>query len=513
MRPTIVIVLSLLVLLVFLASTGWAAGELSPKEVYDPFHPAFPASGRRLGNKKAAFELCVRRGELVALIREMKRMEPAIAAIDKRIAAAWAIYLKSGGKFFGWREAYEQSHLRKFGQMPSEYPIPEAIQKDFIKKEIALKRTLSIKRSERAFQAWVEVRLAQLLARDPEGRAKAVAALAKGLKDRSAIQRLRCATLLGAIRDDAAAAGALATAAGSERHPGVLAVLAEGAPNARLLDHAAWPVRAGAIRGFLRARTRAGVEALVGRLPKEGFRLVDDLVDALASLRGERVGADHAAWLKWLSSLPGDWQPRHAPPPPAESEDDRAQPPRVESTGGIRFFGIPLRSRGLVYCVDGSNPRAWEMVRERVVASLETLPDDIEFGLVVYGRKVTRFKKKLVASSPANVQAAEALLKKFEPKPMKFEGNADLHLGMMAAFDLAGGGRNSTPTADTICLVTLRGPDIGLYRSPSQVAQEIVARNRLLGIRIHAVGKSGGGESFYLQDIARQFGGTHVGPR
>jgi hypothetical protein len=63
--------------------------------------------------------------------------------------------------------------------------------------------------------------------------------------------------------------------------------------------------------------------------------------------------------------------------------------------------------------------------------------------------------------------------------------------------------------ADTIFLGTVYGQATGLYEDARQVALEVLPQNELKGVRIHAWGKSDGGDSFYLQTICRQFEGTH----
>jgi len=463
-------------LTLLLCAAAAVAAEPGAKEVFEGFHPAFPGATGRLRVKQAIVERCIAQGQTVALLRNLKRMEPALAAIQKRIDADYAAYLDSGKKFFGWRANYERDFVRKHGSMPSEYPTPQGIQKDFIKRELALKKSLSVKRAEREFQRWVEERLAKLMEGGaPEG---AVSALAAGLKGKDAVLQVRCAALLGRSRETAAAA-ALDRAAGSLRDSGVLAAVLEargavggdGALTALggALSHAAWPVRAGAVRGLQRLGGDEAIGLLEKRLASERGRLLDDIRFALSA---EGAATDE---------------------------------------GPVLFLGIRMHTEAVVYCVDGSDAEAWESVARLTTESIQTLPDRARFGLVVYGREVTRFRKKLSDANGTNRAAAAEFLKRFEPAPPRFEGNADLYAGLMAAFDLAGGGKGQPPQADTICCMTLRGPSTGLFDQPIQLAQEILARNRPLGIRVQAYGPSPAKHQHYLQRIAGQFGGSWVG--
>ena len=56
------------------------------------------------------------------------------------------------------------------------------------------------------------------------------------------------------------------------------------------------------------------------------------------------------------------------------------------------------------------------------------------------------------------------------------------------------------------------GASAGTISDSPQIGQEIPAHNRIRGVRIHAIGVSAPRDAFYLQDIARQFGGTWRSP-
>jgi hypothetical protein len=127
------------------------------------------------------------------------------------------------------------------------------------------------------------------------------------------------------------------------------------------------------------------------------------------------------------------------------------------------------------------------------------------FGVVAYDSGTHRFRSSLAEANGTNREALARWLERLEP-----DDGADPHAGLMAALALAAG-KSRVPEADTIFLVALTRPSEGtLFEDPYQVGQEIRAANELFGIRIHCVGPSDGGESFYLQHLANQFGGFHV---
>jgi hypothetical protein len=465
-------------------------------DVFDPFDPSFPTGGTRLQSKKAAFERVLARRGPASLIRHLRELEPALAAIDKRIDKDYELYYESGRRYWGWRNANPGAAA------------PPGINRDYIDKEIASKLSLSIKRRERDFHAYVERRAGELVASAEHERVLGV--LAAGLKDRDPYQRLRCAELLARIPGETKA---LRQRAVVEKHPvvaGAVVAAAGLSPEElrRVLSSAAWPVRLGAIAALERS---GDVGALVEFMGKEEGRLRDDFAHALRSVTGQALGSDPAAWAAWWEANRSGWTaPERSGAPAGDGEVDRDNPPGVDSDGPVACFGIASSSNRMLYCVDPSPRGAWGMVRDALRASISALPDGVQFGVVVCGLpKPWIWRKKLTAAADATRSSALEFLGKIEPPPI-----ADVHTGIMAALDLADAGRNKPAAADTMYLCVLRAPGAQLIGTPPkfwiapQITQEVVGRNRILGVRIHALGISSGREAFYLQTITSQFGGT-----
>jgi len=494
-RPALPLLLPLL--LALLPAAPAPAAELSFKEIFDPFSPAFPVDGSRTERKQKAFDRAAADAGPAKVARQFRGFEKAMAELDKALARDHAAYMKISAEWWGWRRKYEQETLKKLGRLPAEYPIPPALNQAFLDREKQFRATRSLKLRERLFQEWAVARTGELaLALDEAGRAKAAASFAAELRQRNPYQRLRAVQLLDALGAREEIDGALK----HEGQPGVLAALAAAASweaAAPLLQHADWRVRAGAIRAARRARSREAVAALLppAFIIEEG-RLLDDRTDALRDLTGQEIGTDDHAWQEWWKGVGPGWSPAPAPAPP--SEIDRAQAPGVYSDGGIHFLDVATRSQAIVWCLDASIPEAWEELKARAESGVRLLPEGSRFGVVVFAGEVDVFRKKLVEANESNRQALASFLGK-----VKAGGGADLWGGLSAALDLAEDG------ADTLFLTAISGPRSGLYEDPRQVALEANVRNALLGIRIHTFGRSEGAESFYLQELARPFGGTH----
>ena len=469
------------------------AGEPGFDEIFDP--SKFAEAQERMALRQAAFESAAQARGAGAAVPGFRGCERAIEGLREELDADYARYRKLAGEWWGWRRQYEADYERKHGRPPAEYPIPQGLNASFLDSEKAFRRSRSLLLQERLFHEWALGRTAELLG---EGGGKAIA---RGLKDPAPAQRLRCARLARAL---GATAEAAAAAAG-EGHPGVLAVLAEVAPSEALLSHAAWNVRAGAIRGAARLGTREAAGWLVARLVLEDGRLRDDLVDALRAMSGEEAGYDPARWRAWAEALPADWRAKGGGPgagkPPGPLDEPKA--PGVFSDGPVSFFGVRSATRAAVWCVQAS--AGWEQVREEVKRSVATLPDGAQFGVVAYDSEAHRFKSGLVEANATNRDALAHWLDALKP-----DRGADPYAGLDAALTLAAK-KAKVPAADTIFLAALTRPPEGtLLDDPRQVMLEITAENALLGIRIHALGPSDGSDSFYLQHLAAQWGGAHV---
>ena len=478
--------------IVLLLAAPALAGGPGYGDIFDPFSPMFPTGQDRTRRKHKAFEQAVARSGPARAVKEFRAFEPAIGKLRKNLDKEWAAYGKIAEKWWGWRRRHERDHQKRYGRPPAEYPVPPGLNTSFLDQEKRFRKSRSLLLRERLFHEWCLARTVALL-RDA-GDGTQLAKVAAELK-RKPPQALRAARILVALD----ATESIDAALKPTKRPGVLAALLAGASwsAARpFLVHAAWPVRAGAVRAAKRDG-RDPIVPLYERLAVETGRLRDDLTDALRVITGNQLGSDAAAWKKWYETLPGGWS---APPrPPAES--DRAKAPGVFSDSKVTAFGVPTGSRALVYCVDATDP-----AKEEVSRSVASLPDGALFGVVVYSRGARRFRKGLVAANAASRAALAGFLEK-----QKMGNAMDPYAGLVAALELAGGGGSKPPVADTLYFAAFMRPRDGRFEDPRQVMLEIRSLNALRGIRIHTFGRSGGGETYYLQELSRPFGGTFSG--
>lgn len=216
---------------------------------------------------------------------------------------------------------------------------------------------------------------------------------------------------------------------------------------------------------------------------------------AIVKARGSeplvRLGIHHSAWQVRAAAAPllEDAALRTAR---LAVEKGRVREDLGEKPGPTECAGAKSSSRRVVFCFDYP-----QHLGAYVIAALKTLPADAIFSMVVCGGKVHMFKKKLVSGSR---DAAIAWIKK-----TKTDGRSDVYAGMRAALDMG---------PDTIFLITARGPGGSefttqvKYSDAMLVGPEIMAYNRLRGVRIHCAGPSNVQNGYWLEKLAKQFGGT-----
>jgi len=446
---------------------------------------AYGAKGNLLAAKQSEFERLLGTKGPAAIVRALRKAEPGLAELQKQRKKEYARFSKAHAAYFGWRQK----------KSDNAEDVPRGINRAFLDTERQIRAVNTIVYRHLTFVEWS---LARLQERYPAPTGKYLAALTKGIRDRNPYQRLRCIRLL-APSDDPAALEALAAAFASERHPAVAAALAatgKGDCSPAMLQDA-WTVRAGGIAGLRIHRDRAVAALLVPRLARERGRLLDDIHGALSWI----AGGERADWAEWLAGLPARWTPVAYPEKDPPGEDVAIATP---SASGRVCFGLPTGSTRVILCVDAALGAA---ARGEIARFLGTLPASAEFGIVAFGAGARAFKKKLVAASGANRAAAAKWMERVD-----LAGRADIYDGLQLAFDLADAGKNRPARADTIVLAapqrpTRTGMSPTLVDNPRQIALEIGRRNALLRVRIHAIGLSTAAQSYYLQQLARAYGG------
>jgi hypothetical protein len=319
---------------------------------------------------------------------------------------------------------------------------------------------------------------------------------------------------------------------------------------AAMLEHKAWQVRSATARALRASKSLAAVEPLLKAFEASDGRLRDELHMALVGVTGIDKGFDPAGWRTWFDQhqaaiADGSWKPR---------EDERVDGEGRAIGTGVTFFGIPVRSKSIVFVLDRSGsmaePGGYDEEEERYIETggtgklpkelkdlkpagtrkidiakyqlkkvLLTLPAGTRFNIVFYNHRFTVMSDRMVALSGSARSKAFAFFEPLEP-----EGETDIwqSLGEAMKFCARAGpdGQALEESADTIYLLSDGLPfPPGKVVGPNEIMARFGAWNRARRVVVHTVFVSAMNSGDYSEghDFMRKFaeenGGSFKAPK
>ncbi|MHC4135795.1 MAG: HEAT repeat domain-containing protein [Planctomycetota bacterium] len=486
---------------------------------------------RRLRDKRQAFETIVQpasASKLEGIVKQLRFIDKQADKYGKVINEAAEEYVQLKEQMDKATEWQRKKHQKKYGKPPKVVMVPAQLKADLQKASKSLQRLVATQQSERQFEEWFVDRLAALLNElTAEEVGKPLAALVKGLQAKDYRLRVRCAELLGRLRQPPAR-DAFQAALQKEQDPMVLAemvrVRAKGGNReivallAKRLEDPRWPVRAAVITELGRIPHKDAVDVLVRQMAKEKGRLLDDIATALKDMTRQRYGPEPDPWRIWWEKVRDKWTP---PPPDARAGEEKVG---VEKGAFVYFYGIRTTSKRIVFCIDfsgsmhfpldgegGSEPPRIDTAKRELLQALAALPEDAKFNLVVYNSNVFVWKKTMQPATLRNKQVARKFIEKQRP-----DGATNIYDALNKSLDIAAAGSTAkrkakdVPVADTIFFLTDGVPTNGRVVDPAQILKEVTARNRLLDVVIHTVGVSQDQNAGFLLNLAKQNRGRYV---
>lgn len=323
----------------------------------------------------------------------------------------------------------------------------------------------------------------------------------------------------------------------------VLAVAAQ-------LKSSYWQVQYAAAMALKASKSPDAIEPLIHALETAEGRLKHDIHDALTALTGVDKGLDAKAWMTWFNTnrdkiLAGAYKP-------LEHEKAGAGGPGKKTE--VKFYGIPVKSRSVIFVLDRSGsmaePGAFNEEEDQLQATggdskissalknlkpagnrkidiakyqlkkvLYLLPKGTKFNIIFYNHQYRIMSSKMLRLNDSTRRQAFAFFEPLEP-----EGQTDIWQALSKAFELCAepgpDGRPKRDGADTIYLLS-----DGLPFPPDKVvnADEILTRvrdwNRLRKIVIHTIFVSAEGTSDYekgvkfMEQLAKENWGIFKAPK
>lgn len=265
-----------------------------------------------------------------------------------------------------------------------------------------------------------------------------------------------------------------------------------------------WRLRAGGIQLARDVRAKESVPQLIRLLAKEKGRLAEDTRAALASLT--RLYYHQARdWDRWWKR---DGKTFVLPPP----EDKTAKKSSARSGNGNQvssrtsatFYGIPVLSDRVVYCVDvsgsmsaqtGTGITRLKVAQEALIAALKSSPKQSLVNVIFFESGVHPYESKSISlKRKANLQELIKFTRRQTPR-----GGTNIHGALVKAME--------DTRVDTIFLLSDGAPSAGEITDADQLVADIARRNRSRRIVFHCI--SIGMESAMLRKLAAATNGRY----
>ncbi|MBM4015627.1 MAG: VWA domain-containing protein [Planctomycetes bacterium] len=304
---------------------------------------------------------------------------------------------------------------------------------------------------------------------------------------------------------------------------------------ASLLGDKEWPVRAAAVAALRKFRDRTTVTAAIDALAKETGRLREELADLLSELTGQTFGGEARAWAGWweqnresflaagataVAGAPAAGTPG---PPPANAA--------ARGSDEFSYYGIKTTSDKVVFVLDISdsmNDDAGEtelpadgipkrvgnlrpkiqVARDQLAQTIVDLPGGATFALITYNKFVKAWQDKLV---PANKRWKNEALSYV--LGIQATDATNIFDALELALSLGGRGladKYYASQVDTIFFLTDGKATEGRIQEPAKILDEIRRINKFGKVKIHTIGVGYLHDRPFLEQLAKENGGTYV---
>ena len=273
-----------------------------------------------------------------------------------------------------------------------------------------------------------------------------------------------------------------------------------------LLASKDWRLRAAGIQLARDVRAKESIPLLIAQLGKEEGRLAEDARGALASLT-RLFYQDAKAWERWWQRDGASFvlPPKEEAPKPERGRGAGRNPGQNVGAGtSASFYGIPILSSRVVYCIDvsgsmsakvGTGITRLEIAKGALLSALQSSPKKSLINVIFFENVVHPYDKKSVA---LDNKAKFADIEKF-PRRQTPRGGTNIHGALVAALE--------DPAVDTVFLLSDGAPSAGEITDPKLLVEDIVRRNRSRRVVFHCI--SIGGDSAMMRDLAGATGGKY----
>lgn len=280
----------------------------------------------------------------------------------------------------------------------------------------------------------------------------------------------------------------------------------------------AWQVQVVAVKVLTSMRQHRVVEVLIAALEKAQGRLLDDLHKSLIDLTGLRMAAVHGDWDGWYKANKDTFEIRD------EEGDVVDAPERRPAADQATYYGKVVHSKKVVFVLDFSasmkeeyiapgtkvtqepgketaKVRKIDVARTELKNFIEKLKPKTQFNVIYFNAQAQPWKGSIQPATPPNKKAALEFIDKGEP------------FGVTNMYDAVSRALGDLE-ADTMYLLTDGVPTAGKYKHPNlnelKLAIDELNEHRRMSINCISFGSQQNAYKWFLEAIAKDNWGEFI---
>jgi HEAT repeat protein len=240
------------------------------------------------------------------------------------------------------------------------------------------------------------------------------------------------------------------------------------------------------IQAMMTFRDAQAVTFLIDRLPKAHGIIQFDIIEHLTRLTGQKLRDNDHGWADWWRENQATFKfPPYDEPLPEVTIDDKQ----------LNYFGIPICAKRVVFVLDTSlsmRGAAIESAKQALLKAIDSLPDSVAFGIVMFDGSATTWQPRLVPATRTNKGlASQAVIER------GLRGGTVSSAALNAAFELE---------PEAIYFLSDGEPTDG---APGVLVANFSQFNKFRRVSIHTIGvvtqlNAGLGLTAFMQPLAEQ---------
>ncbi len=252
-------------------------------------------------------------------------------------------------------------------------------------------------------------------------------------------------------------------------------------------------VRRAVVYALTQIPSKEAVDVLIGMLDRVGGEARADASEYLAQVTGQVYAMDAGAWQRWWK------ESKTAFAYPSVTVRRTYREGMGEGSSG-NYYEMPIFAERIVFVLDNSGsmsgPRI-DAAKRELIRAISELPENAQFGVVVFNSIVTRWHHDLVAADAKAKRGAISFVANLQTT-----GSTASYDALQVAFGF---------DTEAIYFLSDGAPNFGKVRAPGDIVASVTEANRARRISIYTIGVGAGFPGSPLDVFLRTLGETNLG--